>query len=487
MVKLIVDDIWTKVCYEYSDNTALVARDKIYNALGVRADGYFFSRQYRQGQWDGYVRFFNKRKNVFPTGLLGTVKRCLNKNFVEYKIEDLRNIIHRDPNDLDDEVYDGMLKGIRLRDYQIQAIKEAVCRGRGIIFAATNAGKTEIAAGIIKVLNKPSIYLATSRSLVVQTAERLEKRLQKPVRIVAQGIEKNEDSDIVVGTFQTFWSKTTRNIVPEYAKILDVSEVLFLDECHLSTSDEWYKIAIRVRAPYRFGLSGTPFSNDKVRNIKLRACTGDVVFKISNEELIKRGVSSCPIVYFFPIETDQLDLQNAIYETAYQQLIVRNEKRNEKIAEIVEKCIERGEHVLILIKMIEHGEILLDKLIQRNIKCEFIHGQNDITRRKEVIEMFKSGKIQCIIASAIFDQGIDIDNMQNLIIASGGASKVKTLQRLGRALRKGTQPFVNIYDFMDLGNKYLKKHSKKRIESCKDEEFDVRLQKQGGDDEEKFP
>ena len=81
-----------------------------------------------------------------------------------------------------------------------------------------------------------------------------------------------------------------------------------------------------------------------------------------------------------------------------------------------------------------------------------------------------------MLASTIFDQGIDVSHIQHLINASGEKSPIKIVQRLGRGLRadgKGDQ--VNVIDFMDRTSTILERHSKKRLKKYKEEGHTVKL------------
>ena len=48
----------------------------------------------------------------------------------------------------------------------------------------------------------------------------------------------------------------------------------------------------------------------------------------------------------------------------------------------------------------------------------------------------KSGKIQCVIATVSWVEGVDIPNLTCVINAGGGKSEIQTLQKIGRGLRK---------------------------------------------------
>ena len=82
------------------------------------------------------------------------------------------------------------------------------------------------------------------------------------------------------------------------------------------------------------------------------------------------------------------------------------------------------------------------------------------------------------IASVIFDEGIDCKPLDTLILAGGGKSPTRALQRIGRILRKfeGKEDAIAV-DFMD-NCKYLQAHSKKREKIYRSEdEFIIKRQK----------
>jgi len=88
-----------------------------------------------------------------------------------------------------------------------------------------------------------------------------------------------------------------------------------------------------------------------------------------------------------------------------------------------------------------------------------LEGSNSSKKRGETIEDLKSGNLHTLIATSLADEGLDIPNLDVLILAGSGKSKTKALQRIGRVIRpyEGKKQAV-VIDFMDQ-SKYCKKHS----------------------------
>jgi superfamily II DNA or RNA helicase len=115
--------------------------------------------------------------------------------------------------------------------------------------------------------------------------------------------------------------------------------------------------------------------------------------------------------------------------------------------------------VLILIKKIDQGK-KLEELIPN---CYFLFGETEQKNRQDVVKRFESGEEFVLIASTIFDEGIDIKNVNHVVVAGGGSSFIKALQRVGRGTRvTEVKKEVDIYDFWDAINPTLLKHSRER-------------------------
>lgn len=161
-----------------------------------------------------------------------------------------------------------------------------------------------------------------------------------------------------------------------------------------------------------------------------------------------------------------------VYGNVYKQAIVENEARNAQIVLMANKFYKSGRKILILVKQIAHGK-LLEKLIPDSI---FLHGSTGKKKRQKHLDLMREGKPQITIASVIFDEGIDCKPLNTLILAGGGKSPTRALQRIGRILRpyEGKIDAIAV-DFMD-NCKYMQSHSSKRASIyATEEEFDIEV------------
>jgi superfamily II DNA or RNA helicase len=164
-----------------------------------------------------------------------------------------------------------------------------------------------------------------------------------------------------------------------------------------------------------------------------------------------------PIIKFTKVPKLDEDLPKS-YPTVYKKYIIENPIRNNYIINGAQKLVEQGYQTLVLYSRISHGKFLHSE-IQKHLPCMLLSGKDSTKKREEVKKKLENRDINCIVASTIFDIGVDLPSLSGLIIAGGGKSSVRALQRIGRVIRKhpGKQ-HAAIMDFLDQA-RFLKSHS----------------------------
>jgi superfamily II DNA or RNA helicase len=421
-----------------------------------------FMKKYKSGHWDGYISLMTSL-NAFPTGLLGYVVAEL--KLAGYKV------------DVDLSIYNGhvfppvapdCLNGITLRDYQIKAANALLKAKRGIAKMATNSGKTEVMAAMLTVFpNDGAIVLVHRKDLLYQTAERLSKRLGIKIGVIGDGMF--DPRRVTVVMVQTLGNILDRD--DESNGFLFNNTVVMVDECHNASAGKYLDVLNRIPGPYRFGFSGTPLKQSVLADMKLVAYTGRVIYEVTNKQMIGAGYSAKPIVHIHTIESSHNNHWEMRYQDAYDQLIVNNETRNECISNVLDKT---DGVILVLVSRIEHGNIL-HSMLKNSI---FVHGSSSTEQRREALEFMRQGIWGVFIATNIFDEGIDVPAVDTVVLAGGGKSEIRSLQRIGRGLRqKSGSNLLVVHDFLDDTNKHLFKHSEERILTYEKEGFDVIISK----------
>lgn len=460
-------------------------KDEVYwlrEILTFDVPGAKYTPLYRRKQWDGKKRFFNTVASIFPVGLLNYVVK-------HQKGRPITFIEHRDFPKVD--LTAPILNTIELREYQKKAIEKCLQAKNCLIEAATNAGKTAIFSGIIKKLHPIPILVLTHRGeLLTQTVQFIEQYTG-----LECGFITSKDVLIKPVTVAMVATLTNRiGVDTEITEFYESVKCIICDEVHHSKSKTYSALLSASKAPYRFGFSGTIPDEDTFEGCLVRSYLGSVAFRITNEELIDMKVSAKPKIHFYEMDVQSkltgiydlaklmlsaIDpyytpqrLMKQVYQLAIQKGIVENKERNEKVLEILKANPYKS--TLIVVDLLEHGRIVQDMLNANNIHGVFISGESP--HRKSSLDNFKAGKLLILISTNIIDEGIDISKIEVLIMLAGKKNRRQVLQRVGRSLRrKDGVNAVSIYDFLDLGNRYLANHSKLRYNIYKNEGFEIEI------------
>ena len=451
------------------------AFDAVDDATSYFVPGYKFMPRFVKGQWDGRRHLYNMKKQTFPAGLTDRVLKVLHGEGIDVKVTREEAVESLSLNII--------TPAMKPRDYQARCVEAALSHGRGILELATGAGKTAIAGMIIRELNRPTFFFVHTRDLLHQTRRAFGKQLGIPIGQVGDGVI--DLRPVTVATIQTCASalgletgkpddderplerdKTdVKGHREELLKALRDVPVVFFDECHHLPADTAYGLAMQtLGAAYRFGLSATPYRRDH-QDILLEAALGQNLFRANASVLIEQGFLVPPRIRFFAVPALKIMSGRADYQDVYQDYIVANKRRNALIAEKAQSLAAAGKSTLILVSQVTHGEALRRLLPD----VPLVQGSDPAVNRHRVFRDLQDGKLTTVIATTLADEGLDIPSLRAVILASGGKSETKALQRVGRALR--TSPGKTealIIDFFD-DAPYLKDHSLERLEIFRSE------------------
>lgn len=402
---------------------------------------------YKNGNWDGRISLFDIDTRMFPIGLLGTIISILDTNQIEYVIEDRRTLPIKKYS---------FEENVKLRDYQEVVVNKALTLKSGILQLATGAGKTKIACSITSKLGMNTIFFVHTHFLLNQAKNELEKVLGIEVGQIGAGIV--DIKEVTVAMIQTTIKALGKEYIPSiddedsgadlFVDDTDISgkeeaikemmenvNVVFFDECQFVAAESFYTVANTCSAFYKYGLSATPYRSDK-KDPMILAALGNIIARVSASYLIKRGFLTKPKIHFFNIPGVSNQEDKRKYATVYKEEIIENSVRNEKIIMSVKRFLQKNRSVLILVQQITHGEYLQQMLLEEGITAEFVYGLDNLEKREQEIQKLKTKQSLCLIASTIADEGLDVPSLDAVILAGGGKSPSKSLQRVGRALRK---------------------------------------------------
>jgi superfamily II DNA or RNA helicase len=462
----------------------------IRGGLAVYVETAIFSPLFIEGRWDGLIHFMSEGGR-FASGLLDQV--CAICQNVGYE-----PVIKGRPN-----FSGGPLKPPRLKTlpllreespwwFQWPATRAILQKGRGVLRIPTGGGKTVVAALLIQSLPSDRVlFLVDQIELLDQTAERFEVLLGEPVGRLGGGEHTVDLSRrVCISTVQTLAEKKDRKtravLTPLWTKNkglprewLSGVSLLILDECHNSTSDSYYEVTQAFSQTHRrVGLSATPFRRGELNTAKLIACCGEEVYTIPTKTLIDLGILANPNIYMLQygeISDSQFETNTRQfgYDEAYDAFICRNRLRNEALLRVLRG---RDKVLVIVSKKKKHGELLHNLLSEAfpDKVVSYVSGDTARGERRANRLKFLQGNVDILIATSIYDKGVDLPNVETLVLAGGGKSEVNIIQRLGRGMRGTSKKnTVTVFDFLDMECSHLVEHSLARYDTYTTEGYNV--------------
>jgi len=445
--------------------------------------GMQFMPAVRNKFWDGKIRLFNAQTKKIYSGLLPHVQKFCDER--DYNLE-------IDPAYADDEFSLSEAKQFastldlpfEVRDYQLDAFAHAVKKKRTLMLSPTASGKSLIIYLLAAYLNKKTLIVVPTISLVQQMAGDFKSYgYQGDPHMITAGVEKETDNPITISTWQSIHK------MPK--KWFEQFDVVIGDEAHLFKSKSLTSIMTKlVGTPYRFGFTGT-LDGTLTHRLVLEGLFGSVEKVTTTDELIKKGTLSefnvkC-IELQYPDEVKRLHSKDKYQDEV--DFLVRNESRNRFLRNL---ALSLNGNTLMLYQFVEkHGKPLYQEIetsirnsIDKDRKIFFVSGEVDGSAREEIRHIVEQESNAIIVASfGTFSTGVNIKRLHNIVFCSPSKSRIRVLQSIGRGLRTADEKQIctlfDIADNMQWRSKknYTLEHFAERIKMYNEEKFKYKLYK----------
>ena len=450
-----------------------------------------FHPLYKSRMWDGRVKLFSMFTKELYVGLKDYVEKFAKER--EYEVDTTEYVKTSDECTLESvtEFCKGLnisSKGepIEIRDYQIEAVYQAINDGRRLLLSPTGSGKSLIIYCLVRwheQFDRRQLVIVPTTSLVEQLYSDFKDysglngwRTSINCHRIYGGHEKSNEYPVVISTWQSLY-KLPKQFFADF-------KAIYGDEAHLYKAKSLTGILNKcLSAPYRVGTTGT-LDGLQTHKLVLEGLFGPVYKVTTTKKLISNKTLADLQIYNLILEYND-EIKKALKGKTYQEemdFLVQFEPRNKFIRNLALKQVG---NTLVLFQYVEkHGKPLYELISARagDRKVFFVYGGTDTDQREEIRRLTELEKDAIIIASyGTFSTGINIKNLHNIIFASPSKSRVRNLQSIGRGLRTSdTKDKCNLYDIGDdltwkSKKNYTLLHMIERIKIYNDEHFDYKL------------
>jgi superfamily II DNA or RNA helicase len=435
-----------------------------------------FMPQYRSKYWDGKIRLFNIQKREIYVGLLDKLCQFCKRYEYTFEFENSKHygLPYQEEEGISKEGVKDWLTAIsrhKPREYQIDGVYDALIRKRRLLISPTGSGKSLMIYAVTRyhtAKQRRTLIIVPTTSLVEQMYKDFIDYgwdAEKYCHRVYGGKELNSDLPIIISTWQSIY-KLDKKWFRQF-------DVVIGDEAHNFKSKSLVGIMGKMfDTPYRYGFTGT-LDGTQTHKWVLEGLFGPSYKIINTSELQEAGYLATLNIKVLLLKHEPQIFER--YEDEVQYLI-GHDKRNNFIKNLVWDI--KGNTLILFSRVAAHGEVLYNLINRSDRKVFFIHGGVDVEERESVRSIAETESNAIIIASfGTFSTGINIKNLHNVIFASPSKSRIRTLQSIGRVLRKSDSKLkATLYDIADDCKKnqrqnYTLNHLIERIKYYNEEKF----------------
>lgn len=321
-------------------------------------------------------------------------------------------------------------------------------KNKALLISATGTGKTFLSAfDVARLKPKRVLFIVHRRTIAQKSLETFELLIEDRSMAIYSGADRGQ-AEYLFSTVQT----VVRDV--ENGKFTpDAFDYIIVDETHRAEASSYQKILDFFEPTFLLGMTATPERTD-----------GGDIFRLFDHNIayeirLQQALHEKMLVPFHYYGVSDLTIDGQLVEdrTEFNKLV-----SDERVDRIIEKanfykCDSGKPKGLIFCSRKEEAKELANKLNQKHLRTVALPGESSEEQRKNAIQNLEKGDVDYIITVDIFNEGVDIPSINQVIMLRPTKSAIIFVQQLGRGLRIAKdKEFLTVIDFIgNYANSYL--------------------------------
>lgn len=320
---------------------------------------------------------------------------------------------------------------------------------RALLLSSTGTGKTLASAFALRELSpKKALFIVHREQIARQAIESYKRVFGNTKKYgLLSGNSREFDAQYLFSTMQMM---SKPEIYSRFAE--DEFDVIVLDECHHAGADSYQRIMEYFKPQFWLGMTASPDTN----NYDIYSIFDhEIAYEIRLEQALQEDLL-CPFHYFgiTDIEIDGQVFDDNAGVKNFASLV--SDERVRYVIEQAEYYGFSGERVkgLIFCSCKAEARELSAGFNRHGYRTDVLTGDDSQENRERVIDRLtddndKNGQLDYIFTVDIFNEGVDVPEINQVIMLRPTQSPVVFIQQLGRGLRKyRDKEYVVILDFI---------------------------------------
>ncbi|WP_019481879.1 DUF3427 domain-containing protein [Arthrobacter sp. TB 23] len=387
----------------------------------------------------------------------------------------------------------GVFTGLEVQPYlhqeeMLEELEAERSKGhnRNLLVAATGTGKTVIAA-----LDYKRLRDAAGRDLKLLFVAHRREILQQAMGTYRDVMQDGAFGELYVGAHKpTTWNHVFASVQSLNSLGIEQLEptkfdVIVIDEFHHAMAPTYRALIDYLTPQQLLGLTATPERGDGV-NVAEQFFDGRTASELRLWDALHADLL-VPFHYFGvsdDVDLSQVEWKRGNYDTAeLSNLYTGNDARAAKVIRELRDKVTSTVHMRALgfCVSVQHAHYMALVFNRAGIASVAVDGSTDEADRAAALERLRRREINCIFAVDLFNEGLDLPQVDTILLLRPTQSATIFLQQLGRGLRRAEgKAVLTVMDFIgqqrrefrfDLRYRALTGYGRKELEKAVEDEF----------------
>ena len=320
---------------------------------------------------------------------------------------------------------------------------------RALLISATGTGKTYASAFALREQNVKKTLFLVHREQIAKQAIATYQKVFGSTRTygLLSGNSKDYKADYLFATMQMMAKE-------ESLAKFDRREfdTIVIDEVHRAGAESYQRIMNYFQPQFYLGMTASPDRTDDFDIYKL--FDHNIAYEIRLQQALEDDLL-CPFHYF---GITDLEIDGEVFDDAAGVRNFANLVCDDRVEYIIKQADYygySGDRVkgLVFCSRKDEAQALSEKFNQRGYYTQFLSGDSSQEKREECIERLTADTgldtLDYIFTVDIFNEGVDIPEINQVLMLRPTESPIVFIQQLGRGLRKSVgKEYVVILDFI---------------------------------------
>lgn len=347
----------------------------------------------------------------------------------------------------------------RMQAEALLALSEVRRQGktRAIVISATGTGKTMLSALDVRAVNPSRMLFVVHREQILdRTIEEYRKVLEHPESDFGKltGNIKQPDRRFVFATVQTLsQQRALRQFEP------DAFDYVIIDEAHRAGAASYRGVIDYLAPQFLLGMTATPERTDAFNVFEL------FNYVVPYEIRLNRALAEDMLSPFHYYGVSDVTFEDgSTTDDMTEVRLLASATRADHVVAAMETYGQAGVQPrgLIFCGRKDEAVSLSVQLNARTLRGQLLRtvaltGDDPITHREAMVEKLEQGGLDYILTVDVFNEGVDIPTVNQVLMLRQTQSAIVFVQQLGRGLRKARdKEYLVVIDFIgNYANNYL--------------------------------